>query len=144
MTNEKAAALRRYFGIIHSISILLAGLCLMLACAGIYFSGEGYSRDAVAAAFSSVSLPVFLCLILTGVSFPLKWRYPLPGESPRPAGKQAQKRSAADTADVPPQKATYLLLAAGIVLALCGLFTGGTADVLAKAVNICTECIGLG
>lgn len=36
----------------------------------------------------------------------------------------------------------------GLVLALTliivGLFTGGTADVLTKAINICTECIGLG
>lgn len=32
----------------------------------------------------------------------------------------------------------------GIGLLLYGLFTGGVADVLTKAINICTECIGLG
>jgi hypothetical protein len=36
------------------------------------------------------------------------------------------------------------LLAAALTLLLYGFFTGGTADVLTKAANICTECIGLG
>ena len=31
-----------------------------------------------------------------------------------------------------------------LTLIIIGLFTGGTADVLTKAINICTECIGLG
>ena len=37
-----------------------------------------------------------------------------------------------------------ILLAAALTLLLYGFLTGGTADVLAKAANICTECIGLG
>lgn len=37
-----------------------------------------------------------------------------------------------------------ILLCAGVALLLYGLFTGGTADVLTKAINICTECVGLG
>ena len=36
------------------------------------------------------------------------------------------------------------LLVLGIAVLLYGFFTGGFADVLTKAVNICTECIGLG
>ena len=36
------------------------------------------------------------------------------------------------------------VLAAALTLLLYGFFTGGTADVLTKAANICTECIGLG
>lgn len=36
------------------------------------------------------------------------------------------------------------LLAAAAVLLVVGLFTGGTVDVLTKAANICTECVGLG
>lgn len=38
----------------------------------------------------------------------------------------------------------WALLAFGIFLLLYGFFTGGTQDVLTKAVNICTECVGLG
>jgi len=37
-----------------------------------------------------------------------------------------------------------VLLAVGVGILLFGLFTGGTADVLTKAINICTECVGLG
>lgn len=37
-----------------------------------------------------------------------------------------------------------ILLCAGAALLLYGLFSGGTADVLTKAINICTECVGLG
>ncbi len=39
-------------------------------------------------------------------------------------------------------KIAALLVAAGIIV--YGLCSGGTADVLTKAINICTECIGLG
>ena len=37
-----------------------------------------------------------------------------------------------------------VILVAALALLLHGYFTGGTADVLTKAANICTECIGLG
>lgn len=36
------------------------------------------------------------------------------------------------------------LLAVGFVLLVYGALAGGTVDVLTKAANICTECIGLG
>ncbi len=39
-------------------------------------------------------------------------------------------------------KLVLTCLAVGLIL--FGFFTGGTADVLTKAVNICTECVGLG
>lgn len=37
-----------------------------------------------------------------------------------------------------------ILLVLGIAVLLYGFLSGGVADVLTKAVNICTECIGLG
>ncbi len=36
------------------------------------------------------------------------------------------------------------LAAAGIALVVVGVFNGGMRDVLMKAINICTQCIGLG
>ena len=36
------------------------------------------------------------------------------------------------------------ILVASIILIVYGFLCGGTVDVLAKAINICTECIGLG
>jgi hypothetical protein len=38
----------------------------------------------------------------------------------------------------------WVLIVAGIALFVYGALSGGTADVLTKAKNICTECIGLG
>lgn len=39
-------------------------------------------------------------------------------------------------------RCALLCIAVGVLL--YGFFAGGTADVLTKAVNICTECVGLG
>ncbi|MBQ3527252.1 MAG: hypothetical protein IJA52_01660 [Clostridia bacterium] len=36
------------------------------------------------------------------------------------------------------------ILAIAVVLLVCGAVSGGFSDVMTKAVNICTECIGLG
>jgi hypothetical protein len=38
----------------------------------------------------------------------------------------------------------YSILAAALVLTVLGFLTGGWQDVLTKAINICSECIGLG
>ena len=38
----------------------------------------------------------------------------------------------------------WSILSIAVVCILVGFFSGGTEDVLTKAVNICTECVGLG
>lgn len=38
----------------------------------------------------------------------------------------------------------WVILAVAVVLLIWGYAIGGTADVLTKAINICTECVGLG
>ena len=40
--------------------------------------------------------------------------------------------------------ARWALVCVAVAILLYGFFTGGTADVLTKAKNICTECVGLG
>ena len=37
-----------------------------------------------------------------------------------------------------------VIIAAALIIIVYGFIIGGTADVLTKAINICTECIGLG
>lgn len=253
MTGERIVRLRQIYGIALSCVLVLAGLCLMAACVGIYRSGdEPFSREAVAAAFSPISVPVFLCLLMAVVGFVLKAAFPLPDEKLIPAKqlsvmlrrahlradletcsqelrqqitseqklrkkqfslcacvlalctavflvyalngknyhnsdingsmigamtvlvpctvvsfaaclltvsrrnksiqreldllKQCPKASApqAELRLNPSAKIRYAVLAAAIALAVFGYVSGGTADVLTKAVNICTECIGLG
>lgn len=61
------------------------------------------------------------------------------GGTPRPAPREKR------------EKGTTLVLVlriviavAALVLLIVGIVNGGMADVLSKAINICTECIGLG
>ena len=49
MTKKTAGLIHRVYGILLSISIFIAGLCLMAACLGIYDSGNGeFTRQIVA------------------------------------------------------------------------------------------------
>lgn len=80
MTNNKEILARRIYNILHSISIIIAGICLMAGCLSIYSSGDGaYSRQIVAETFSKISLPVYLCLILTIIGF--VWEFIVPSKS---------------------------------------------------------------
>ncbi len=70
MTKNPTILLRRIFNILHSASIIIAGICLMAGCLSIYSFGEGvYTRQIVAETFSQISLPVYFCLILTIIGF---------------------------------------------------------------------------
>lgn len=88
MTNELAKRIRRACGILLSISIAVAGICLICACVGIYRTGDHpFSREVVALAFSRIAFPVYLCLGLVILGFVLDLI--LPGEKARlSAGKQ--------------------------------------------------------
>lgn len=254
MASERTQKLRRIFSIALSGVIILAGICLMVACVGIYLSGdEPFSREAVAAAFSPISIPVYLCLIMVLLGFVFQILCPDPAFKPVVMKQhsvvlnrlraradlescsselrtqilaQQQRRNrysricalvltvcslvfliyALDSrhfhpsdinrsmiramtvllpclavsiatciftvsarqksiqqeiellkqcpkADTPLKESPkassfrnirYVLLLAALALAVFGYAAGGTADVLTKAVNICTECIGLG
>lgn len=252
MISQRNQMLRRIFGMILSCVIIVAGICLMVACVGIYRSGdEPFSREAVAAAFVPIAIPVYLCLVMVAAGFVLKLIFPAPAEKIIPAKqlsvmlnrlsaradlencenqlkaavsaerqrrktqrmvcaavlaasalvfliyaldgshfhsseinssmiramwvllpclavafaacvvtvslrkksilreiellKQCPKLTAPQGNVVTaPCKIRYALLIAAIALAVFGFCSGGTADVLTKAVNICTECIGLG
>lgn len=72
------------YGIFLSAAAILAGICLIVACVGIYRSGPSpFSRDSIAAAFKTVAVPVyiFLALVIGGIG--LNLFYPLEkGRSP--------------------------------------------------------------
>lgn len=253
---EKKAIIlfRRIFGIVLSISIIIAGLCLISACLSIYYSGDKpYSPQSVKEAFSKISIPVFVFLALTIFSFILDFALPVlnekvkikkisemnllalsekksiadaPGEILTSINRQRnlrlihtlirtllicigaavfliyalnpanfhsseinssmisamwvltpcvivpfgysvftafffdrsysretellKKLPNSESIDKKSDKKTFVditrivILAVAAALLIYGLIMGGTADVLTKAVNICTECIGLG
>jgi len=80
MTNNKEILPRRIYNILHSISIAIAGICLIAGCLSIYSFGNGeYSRQIVAETFSKIAAPVYLCLILTIIGF--VWDFIIPSKA---------------------------------------------------------------
>ncbi|MBQ4600590.1 MAG: hypothetical protein IJB17_03045 [Oscillospiraceae bacterium] len=79
MTTQKRKQLHRIYRIAVSIVTVIAGICLMCACVGIYRSGDKpFSREAVAQAFAPIALPVYLCLALVIGGFILDAALPCP------------------------------------------------------------------
>lgn len=73
----------RIFRWVYSLSLVVCGVCLMGGCLSIYRSGDSpYSREAVAAAFSKIAIPVYLCLGLTIVNVVLALIFPTGGQRP--------------------------------------------------------------
>ena len=261
MKDETKRRIHLVYSIVLSILLVVSGILLIVACVGIYRSGDKpFSPNAVAAAFSGIAVPVYLCLALVIGGFVLDGFFPgakrkltpqkqngvilarlhkkldlskcgpsLAGDIQKlqsrrklhkhiglvllavcagvflsyglnsqnfhqsqinesmskamqvflpclaiPFGysvwnayyanasmskeielvKQAIAAGCkAEATDAPTQAvrrvdyltiARYGLLATGIFILLFGFFSGGTKDVLTKAINICTECVGLG
>ena len=72
MTDQRAGSLRRIYGIALSAVLVITGICLMVQCCRIYFTGEGiFSREIVAAHFSPIAVPVYLCLAMVILGFVL-------------------------------------------------------------------------
>lgn len=256
MTENTKKTIHIIYSIVLSVMLVVAGFCLIVACVGIYNAGpRSFSPEAVAAAFSGIAVPVYICLGLVFGSFVLHLALPLPSQK-RSAIRQEEaqlkklhRKLALDTCPVQLIKGIkkeqnsrafhramtlsllalgsiaflfyganpanfhqseinasmvkamyvllpcmaipfcysvfaafacrssirretalvkeaiaagstataaaavvkeklpwlrYALLAAAVVILVYGYFAGGTNDVLTKAINICTECVGLG
>ena len=132
------------YSIVLSAMLVITGICLCVACLGIYLSGDQpYSREAVASAFQPIAVPVYLCIALVVGGWILDAISP--SETKKNVRKKANRSSAEPMKTE--KKLLYLrlaLLCVGIGVFVYGFFAGGTADVMTKAVNICTECVGLG
>lgn len=58
------------YSIALSVALAVAGVCLMVACVSIYNAGDRpFTPEAVAAAFSGIALPVYICLALVAGGF---------------------------------------------------------------------------
>lgn len=84
MTNQRSKQIRKIYGILLSVVIVIAGICLMAACRDIYFTGDHtFSREIVAAHFGEIAIPVYLCLAMVIIGFLLDLF--LPGETSKNA-----------------------------------------------------------
>ena len=87
----KTKCIRLIYGIVLSLSLIIAGLCLIGACICIYQSGDRpFSREAVALYFCQIQVPVYVALALILGGFILS--FALPAERKK---KKADKDHAA-------------------------------------------------
>lgn len=143
MTKDNKIRFRSIYKILLSISIILAGICLVIGCVSIYFAGNGYSREIVSATFSKINIPIYMCLGL--VVGDAVWELISPTQKKQKAFKKKVDDTKVSTTTDNKTKITRLvILGVAITVLILGFAFGGYSDVLTKAVNICTECIGLG
>jgi len=71
MSKNTPSLFRRIYGILLALSVIASGICLIAACLSVYYAGDGYSAEAVKAAFAPISVPVYVCLALTVIGFVL-------------------------------------------------------------------------
>lgn len=151
MNNESMVRIHRIYNIVFSIVLVIAGICLIAGCLSIYFSGDQpFSRESVAATFSGIALPVYLAIAMTVIN--IVWGILSPIDTKKKPIQKKGNRKVSSTEeeidfDAPEKKQRpyrNAILIAAIILIVAGLLNEGTVAVLAKAINICTECIGLG
>lgn len=83
MSSKTCKRIHLILSIALSILLAIAGICLIVACIGIYLSGDKpFSPEAVAAAFSGIAVPVYLCLALIIVGFVLDGFLPVSRKKP--------------------------------------------------------------
>lgn len=139
---ERRAQRRRYAILIVPVMLTCAAFALYL------LSGHRFSRE-------DINGSVLGCVgaLLPGLALCLGWTMAGIRKNAESSRREidllkqvtTSEKTAAQWAS--PQYGRYLrypLLALAVFLLIWGLYLGGAADVLTKAVNICTECIGLG
>ena len=69
----------RIYGILLSVALITAGVCLMYACMQVYTSGgeQIYTAEKIAAAFAPIAIPVYLTLALVVGGFLLSLAVPV-------------------------------------------------------------------
>lgn len=138
-------------GLLAAATLLLAGL-LIWQCASIYIAGTGpenltaagthihsiYSREIVAERLGRIwwAFALWIAALIAALMC-------------RAGEPHAQLRDEECECPATPELRgarawRVALCAAAAVLVAAGILNGGARDVLIKAANICTECIGLG
>ena len=70
MTKDTTMRFHRIYNLLFSIVIVIAGICLIIGVLTIYNSGDQpFSRESVAATFSTIAFPVYLTLVMAVISF---------------------------------------------------------------------------
>ena len=112
---------------------------------GLTSGRQMYTPEAITAHASALKWPLLCFAVLLVLTAVLRLLLP---RAERPVSLTAQVRQALShwkqQTEAPAQRIRIALLAAAVLLIVLGILNGGMYDVLVKAINICTECIGLG
>lgn len=138
----------KFWRILTAVLTVLAALALIVQAVDLYRTGNApenlagngvfiepvFSRENVAQRLGRIApvLSAWAVCALAGLFLPQKEKA---GENPPVSQKTAPRRMGA---------ARVVIALAAVILIVLGVLNGGMRDVLVKAVNICTECIGLG
>lgn len=140
MTKQNNSRFILIYNAILVVSIIIAGISLISGALVIYFSGDGYSRKIISETFLKICIPIFISILLIIGNFFIKSNNTT--KFKRPENFNQNKESKISSKNALTIKLCIVILA--VASLLIGVLTGGLNDVLTKAVNICTECIGLG
>lgn len=81
MKEERLMRIHRIYSIVLSVVIAIAGICFMIACGCIYYSGgqrdQVYTTEFIAKAFDYIAIPVYLCLAMVILGFVIEIFAPL-------------------------------------------------------------------
>ena len=149
--SEKQSALRRLRNRRLVLQLILLAVCILSAGVFLFFALTNsvfYPEAADATAYVVSLMPVFAPCVTVALGYGVLTAYLARRNvekqltlykqcPPLPQNKQPEKKTGI-------QIVRYAIVALALAAVIWGLATGGWQDVLTKAVNICTECVGLG
>lgn len=143
---KKEQKLRKIHSVIRSLLILISGTVFLVYA----LNPDNFHKSEINASMIKAMYLLLPCLTVS-FAYSLFTAYFSDKSLQRETELIKQAPSAESEAvsknNISPKKLNILriiLLISGITVLLYGFLSGGVADVLTKAVNICTECIGLG
>lgn len=148
---EIQAAVRKEQTLRRNLYILCA--VVFAICAGIFLAyalnGEHFHQTQINQSMIRAMYVLLPCLgVSLAVGLPVCYRCRASMVAEGELWKQCPKRQQPCPEKTAPERLVAVMKAGAVVLAaallIYGFLSGGTADVLTKAVNICTECVGLG
>ena len=130
-------------------SFLLCLTAIVLSESLLHFTIENLNGDVISAL--ALILPLTICALLIHIpkeyflEASCKKELETMKKSIKENGTPSRKEEAAVVKKVDARLVVrYTLFGIAVLMVVLGIINGGMADVLAKAVKICTECIGLG
>lgn len=128
--------------------VVLAVCCVIFLCYGA--NPANFHQSEINSSMAKAVMILLCCLAVPfgcalGTAYRAKASYEKQIDLVKqiPAGETVPQTPKADRAKLL-MIARWALVCVAVAVLLYGFFSGGTADVLTKAKNICTECVGLG